>query len=104
NLSDRVSDGAPIVLLGGTITSAGNPATLVTELLGPATIERGLSSILPSQSLKISIGQLSRANRATVQLGNGSVSSLSIRGAVPALSGTGAPGTPQVGILPWGFN
>lgn len=91
--ANRLSDTAPITTHGGSI---GGTLSAGTETVGTITLAGGLNSV-GSLSIAIATPEIVRQNRATLGAGT----SILFTSSAPALSGSGAPGTPEVGIVPW---
>jgi hypothetical protein len=91
---NRLSDTATIILRGGVIAASGGLGD-ARETVGPIIVDAGSCNITYGGP-PVSIPSLTRNNRAILTLG----SSQRVTTPVP-LSGDGAAGTPDVGIVPW---
>lgn len=99
---DRVSDSAELHMRGGYIRAV-NPSP-VTEHLGTLIFENGYNAIYTDPNTTFVFAQIVRptGSHAIADFGDGKFHThVRIAGTPPPLSGSGAPGTPQVGILPW---
>jgi autotransporter-associated beta strand protein len=92
--NNRVSDTAPITMRGGSI--GGSLSLDSTEALGPITLAQSNNAV-GGTGISLSTPTITRQNRATLSVGT----SLFITSTPPPLSGGGAEGTTDVGILPW---
>lgn len=97
---NRISDSAPIYLRGGAIQGIGLTGSPGTEQLGPVTLESGLSTVNSDANLNLDFQSITRTENSVLSVGSSSFI-VSITGATPDLTGTGAIGTPEVGIIPW---
>lgn len=97
---NRVPDTMPLYLRGALLQATGSSVNPGIETLGPATLEGAVTQIVSNQYLDLNFDSISRSGRAILSKGN-STFTLRITGAAPALSGSGAVSTADVGIIPW---
>lgn len=110
NMTDRVSNAAPITLDGGTVTFNGRAAFNSTETLGAVTASSGVSSISATigtgGSAELTLTSLTRNTGAELWFNRGNSTSLGLVGNNPRIIVTGGPTgnlAPINGVVPGAF-